>query len=206
MGLFCLLWLPLFYLFWVSVSPAGSGSGIIWALLPGSIGAVLQTVLGSPIEPHGFGFSRWAAVLVDIAILPAVLPLVVCALFALLRIIPNNSDLTGFALLWLIPGALIRAVSRSALQNPWLLILTLLIWTAIAVGIPFFLRIIAERYPSRLMFIPVLFIPALPLLAATSYWAFFSHRRTTGALVLTALCIPMGIRVIQSFRAANKRR
>ncbi|MDR3145388.1 MAG: hypothetical protein LBU21_03855 [Treponema sp.] len=203
MNLFCLLWLPLFYFFWVSVSPAASGPGALWALLPGSVGAALQIFLGSPIDPQGFGVSRWTAVLVDIVILPAVLPFAVCALFMLLRLIPAGSDLTGFALLWLIPAALIRALSRSALQNPRPLALTLLLWTAVAVGIPFFTGMIPGRRPL-LRIISLLLIPALPLLAAAAYWAFFSQRRLTGELLLAAVCIPMGIRVIRSCCAANR--
>jgi hypothetical protein len=201
MSLFSLLWLPLFYLFWVSVSPAGSGT--VWALLLGSIGAALQFFLGSPIEPRGFGFSRWAAILVDIAVLPAVLPFVVCVLFTLLRIIPASPDPTGFALLWLIPGALIRGISRNASQGS-LSVLVPLIWSAIAVGIPLFTGMITERRFGFLLIIPILLIPALPLLGATAYWAFFSQRQLAGILLLSALCIPMGIRVFQFCRAANR--
>jgi hypothetical protein len=202
MGIFCLLWLPLFYLFWASVSPQGSGA--IWALIPGSVGAALQIFLPPPIEPQGFGFARWAAILVDVALIPAVLPLGVCALFRLLRIIPQGSDLTGFTLLWLIPGALMRAVSRSAQENLPFLALALLIQTALAVGIPFFAGMIGERRPGILRFVMILPMATLPPLAAAAYWAFFSQRQISGALLLAALCIPPGIRVLRSCLAANR--
>ncbi|MDR0731669.1 MAG: hypothetical protein LBF63_08370, partial [Treponema sp.] len=60
MSLFCLLWLPLFYLFWRSVSPAGeSGYGGVWALLLGSVAAIFQFFYGAFIQAGGFGLSRW---------------------------------------------------------------------------------------------------------------------------------------------------
>jgi hypothetical protein len=206
MSLFCLLWLPLFYLFWVSVSPGNSGSGAVLALLLGSITAVLQLFWGSLIEPRGFGFSRWAAILVDIVAFPAVLPLIICIPFTALRVLSGRPDWTNFALLWLIPGAVIRAVSWSALQNPSLLILTPLLWTAIAVGIPFLAGIIMEERLVPLIVCLALAILGLPLLAATGYWAFFSQKQLTGALLLSLTALPLGIDLIRSYYRACKNR
>jgi hypothetical protein len=75
MIVFCLLWLPLFCLFWRGVSPEMSGKGGVTALLLGSITALVQFSLGSLVNPGGFGFSRWLGGLVDIVVAPAVLPL-----------------------------------------------------------------------------------------------------------------------------------
>jgi hypothetical protein len=203
MSLFCLLWLPLVYLLWRAVSPAGSDSGGVWALLLGSIVALVQFFLGSLISPGGFGFSRWLAIFVEIISVPAVLPFIVCVLFRLLRVFSGLTDLTQFALLWLIPGAAIRAISWSALKTPSLLVLAPVLWSAIAVGIPGLLRIILNGRP-RIIIPMALVILALPFLAATAHWAFFSQRQILGILMLTLSCLPMLVSLVISYYTAYK--
>jgi hypothetical protein len=78
MSLFCLLWTPLLYLFWRSISPTGeSGAGGVWALLLGSFFALFQFFFGALVGPGGFGFSRWLSGCIDVITLPALLPLLV---------------------------------------------------------------------------------------------------------------------------------
>jgi hypothetical protein len=198
MSLFCFLWTPLFYLFWRSISRETSiNSGGIWALLLGSIVALVHFFLGSFINPGGFGFSRWLAICVDMVLFPAFLPILVCFLFILLRI-SSGADYTNFALLWLIPGAAVRAVGWSAQNDPNLLVLTPLLWTAIAVGVPFFIRMALEHFGWIL--VPIFTAIALLLfLAVTSYWAFFSQKPVLGFLFLFISLIPMGISTGSSF-------
>jgi hypothetical protein len=205
MSLFCLLWMPLFYLFWRSIAPGdAASSGGVWALLLGSVVALTQFLLGSFIHAGGFGFSRWAGICVDIVSLPAVLPLLVCALFSFLRIFSSSADFANFALLWLIPGAAIRTINWSAQNDPALLVLVPLLWTAIAVGIPFFIHIILDSF--SFIIIPLfLCIAALPFIAATAYWAFFSQKFLLGSLLTLITLIPMGISVgISFFRSCGK--
>ncbi|MDR2110416.1 MAG: hypothetical protein LBP32_03830 [Spirochaetaceae bacterium] len=202
MSLVCFLWMPLFYLFWRSVSPERGGSGEVWALLLGSIVALIQFFLGALVNPGGFGFSRWISACVDVVGLPAVLPFLVCALGAALRLFSPAGDLTGFALLWLIPGAAIRAVSWSAHKDPSLLVLVPLLWTSLAVGIPFFIRILRESYGGIIIF-AVTGVVVLPFLAASVYWAFFSQRSLLGFCLFFIALIPLGASVILSlFRTA----
>jgi hypothetical protein len=204
MSLFCFLWTPLFYLFWSSITrESNTSSGGIWALLLGSAVAIVHFLLGSFVNPGGFGFSRWAAACIDIVLLPATLPILVCFLFTFLGV-SSGADYTNFALLWLIPGAAIRAVNWSALSDPSLLILTPLLWTAIAVGVPFFIRIAMEHFGWVL--IPVFMaMAALPFLAASSYWAFFAQRPGLGFLFFFLTLIPMGISTGVSFFRAFAR-
>jgi hypothetical protein len=198
MSLFCFLWTPLFYLFWRSITQEISvNSGGIWALLLGSVVAIVQFLLGAFINPGGFGLSRWAAICIDIVLLPASLPILVCFLFTFLHI-SSGADYANFALLWLIPGAAIRAVSWSAQSDPNLLVLTPLLWTAIAVGVPFFIRMAMERFGWILIPIFMAMI-LLPFLASISYWAFFSQRPGWGFLFLFVSLIPMGISTGVSF-------
>jgi hypothetical protein len=204
MSLFCFLWLPLFYLFWLSLAPDNSGSGGVWALLLGSVIALVHFFLGDLVRPGGFGFSRWAAILIDIVVLPAAAPVIVWGVFTALRIFSGSADLSSFALLWLIPGAGVRAISWSAQRNPSLLVLVPLLWTAIALGIPFFIRILMDTYGLR-MLPPALGALIIPFIAATTYWAFFSQRYLLGALLFLITCLPMGIQVVSGYHRAVKR-
>ncbi|GHV67546.1 hypothetical protein AGMMS49928_04800 [Spirochaetia bacterium] len=189
MSLFCFLWTPLLYLFRRSLVKDSGGSGGVWALLLGSVVAILQFFFGSLVNPGGFGFSRWVSACIDIVSLPAVLPLLVFVLFTLLKVFSGPGDFTNFALLWLIPGAAIRTLSWSAQNDPVLLILSPLLWTAIALSIPF----LANFFKTRkiwLMCLAGLGILALPLLAAAAWWAFFSQRTVMGFFFLFVTIVP----------------
>ena len=189
MMLFCFLWVLLFYLLRRSTEENISSGGV-WALLLGSIIALVQFFLGDLIAPGGFGFSRWLSGLVDIVAVPALIPLFIYFLIANFKIISGTANFTNFALLWLIPGAGIRAVSWSSLSDPILLVLVPILWTAIAVGIPFFISLILESkrwvaFPASLAML------CLPLAAASSYWAFYTQKTLMGALFLAASVSPM---------------
>jgi hypothetical protein len=200
MSLFCFLWTPLFYLFWSSLSSEDSSAGGVLALLLGSIVALIQFFLGSFIDAGGFGFSRWVSACIDIVSLPAALPFILGGILIALRLFSGPDDLTNFALLWLIPGAAIRSVSWSAVKDPSLLVLVPVLWTAIAVGIPFLLRVAQDGF-GYIVILPIIGIAALPFLAATSYWAFFSQKLFLGIGFLCITLIPMGFSVgISLFR------
>jgi hypothetical protein len=192
MSLFCFLWTPLVYLFWTSVSAEDSNAGGVLALLLGSIVALIQFFLGSFINAGGFGFSRWVSACIDVVSLPAVLPFILGGILMALRLFSGPDDLTNFALLWLIPGAAIRSVSWSAVKDPSLLVLVPVLWTAIAVGIPFLLRI-AQNGFGYIVILPIIGIATLPFLAATAYWAFFSQKTMPGIGFLCVTLIPMGL-------------
>jgi hypothetical protein len=193
MSLFCLLWTPLFYLFRRSISPGREvDSGGIWALLLGSLVALLQFFLGALINPGGFGFSRWLSGCVDIVVLPALLPLPVYFLLTSFRVISGKADFASFALLWLIPGGALRAVSWGAQRDPILLVLVPLLWTALAAGLPFSAGRIFRCRRRLLLPLLVLTVPGLPLLAATVYWAFFYQKLVLGYLLLLVTVIPAG--------------
>ncbi|MDR1617853.1 MAG: hypothetical protein LBS06_02245 [Treponema sp.] len=197
MSLFCFLWMPLFYLFWRSVSPGETGSGGVWALLLGSVTGIFQFFLGSFVNPGGFGFSRWLSGFVDIVSLPVLIPLAVYSLLISLKILSGAADFAGFALLWTIPVAGIRAASWSSVNDPVLLVLVPLLWTSIAVGIPFFIHLITNGRISTILF-SILGILALPALAAMVYWAFFSQRLFPGFGLLALAFIPLAVSAARS--------
>ncbi|MDR0449845.1 MAG: hypothetical protein LBH26_01095 [Treponema sp.] len=191
MSLFCLLWTPFFYLFRRSLFPGEAGSGGIWALLLGSLVALLQFFLGALVNPGGFGLSRWLSGCVDIVVLPALLPLLVYFLLISFRLVSGKADFINFSLLWLIPGGALRAVSWSAQRDPILLMLVPLLWTSLAVGFPFCVSLIF-RYRRRLLPLFILAALSLPFLAATVYWAFFYQKLVLGYFLLLAALVPLG--------------
>jgi uncharacterized membrane protein YqaE (UPF0057 family) len=205
MSLFCFLWTPLLYLFWRSITVSGTeSSGGIWALLLGSVVAFARFLLGSFISPGAFGLSRWLSACVDIVALPAALPLLACALLLKLGVLGGTVSYANFALLWLMPGAAMRAVGWSALRDPLLLMLTPTLWTAIAVGVPFFF-VMMGKSGKLLIILQALAAAALPFLAATVYWAFFSQQNWLGILLFLLTLIPPGVSVAANFSGRSRR-
>ncbi|MCL2093241.1 MAG: hypothetical protein FWH12_03510 [Treponema sp.] len=202
MSLFSFLWMPLFYLFWRSLTGTNEAAGGVWGLLVGSIVALVHFFLGDLVDPGGFGFSRWAHAWVDVIALPVLLPLLIYLLLVLLRVIGGTINFANFTLLWLIPGGVIKAASWSSLNDPSLLILVPILWTAIAVGVPFFINIIMNSQPLVIVFAS-LGVLVVPLAAASSYWAFFSQRQLMGALFLAAAAIPLLVSMVFSGLSAG---
>jgi hypothetical protein len=198
MSFFCLLWTPLFYLFRRSITNSAGGAGAVLALLLGSIVAIFQFFLGSLVSPGGFGFSRWISGFVDIVSLPVLVPLLVCLLFILLRLLSGTPDFVNFTLLWFIPAAALRALSWSSQNDPVLLVLVPLLWTAIALGIPFFVDIISAHGRPLVIIPALLAILAIPFLAATAYWAFFSQKTALGFLLFFITLAPMTASIVLS--------
>lgn len=191
MTFFCLLWVPLFYLLRRSFSQ-GSSSGSVWALLLGSITAIIQFFLGDLVSPGGFGFSRWLFGFIDIVSLPVLVPLLICFLMLLFRGFSGEADFTNFTMLWLIPVAALRALSWSSENGPLLLVAVPLLWTAIAVGIPFFINWMMNNFRWYIAAISILCILLLPIAAASAYWAFFSQYTALGFLLFFVTNIPLG--------------
>jgi hypothetical protein len=203
MTLFCLLWLPLFYLFWRSLNEHTERSGGTWALVLGSMVALFQFFLGSFINPGGFGFSRWVSACIDIVALPAALPFVICVVFYALRVIARKSNFTNLAFLWLIPVAALKALSWSAQNDPLLLVGVPVLWTAIVAGMGFFIRIIQNSW--GIVIIPVAAgAIALPFLAATAYWALFAQYTAIGFVLFLLTLVPAAASLILAFREGRK--
>ena len=198
MSFFCLLWVPLLYLFRHSVAGEG-GAGGVWALLLGSITAIFQFFFGNLVNPGGFGFSSWLYGIVDVVTLPVLIPFAVYLLLILFRAFSGTPDFANFILLWFIPVAALRAVSWSSLNDPILLVMAPLLWTALAVGISFFIGLIIRYFRWYVIIPSGLCIAALPLAAASSYWAFFSQQPLLGFALFAAVFTPMLISLVLNF-------
>ena len=203
MAFFCILWAPLFYMFRRSLG-TNSGSGGVWALLLGSIIAIVQFFFGDIINPGGFGLSRWISAFVDIVSLPVILPMLVYLLFLVFRITSSDSiDFAGFTLLWLIPAAGLRAIGWGSENDPVVLVLVPLLWTALAVGISFFIELILHYMRWYVIILAGICILLLPLLASTAWWAFYSQKNFYGYIFLSAAFVPTIISIILLYKKAG---
>ena len=191
MSFFCLLWVPLFYLLRRSIIGESNSSGGVWALLLGSIVAIIQFFLGNIVSPGGFGLSRWMFGFIDLVSLQVLAPIFICFLMLLFRGFSSESDFGSFALLWLIPSGALRALTWSALSDPILLVLVPLLWTALAVGISFFINLMVKSFTWYFAIISIICILILPVAAATTYWAFFSQQTLLGYGLLFVTFIPV---------------
>ena len=199
MNIFCFLWLPLFFLFWRSLTNAEAAGGI-WAFILGSIVALVQFFAGPLIYPAGFGLSRWLSGCIDIVVLPALLPFLVYLILINFKVIGETGtpDFANFAFQWLIPGAVLRALSWSSFRDPVHLVLVPILWTSIAVGLSFFIDLI-RQHARLLVIIPAsLAILIIPFAAACSYWAFFRQDLSMGYLSLGIAALPALLSVILS--------
>jgi hypothetical protein len=159
-------------------------------LLLGSAAALFQFFFGALVGPGGFGFSRWLSGCVDLVALPSLVPLLVYLVMIGFRMIAGAADFTGFALLWIIPMGALRAVSWSSKGDPILLVLTPLLWTGIAGGIPF-LGSVFLRGSLGVRIFTALGALILPFLGAAVYWLFFRQELKLGFPLLALTLSPL---------------
>jgi hypothetical protein len=197
MIIFCLLWIPLFYFFRRSFTTGGYG-GHAWALLLGCAVVALQFFFSPLVAPGEFGLSRWLSSFVDITGVPVLVPLVVYWLLVALRRFSTNVDYAGFALLWLIPLAAFHTINNSQ-SSPIMLMVVPLLWTAQSVGIPFFISCMVRYLRWYIMIPSILGIIILPVIAATSWWAFFSHQTLMGFLLFSVSLVPAVVSIVLDF-------
>ncbi|MDR2758432.1 MAG: hypothetical protein LBB78_03535 [Spirochaetaceae bacterium] len=199
MSLFCLLWIPLFYLFWASLSPENAPRPYdFWALFLGSLTALGSFFLGPLIDPGGFGFSRWLSAYIDIVCLPVIFPIIIGSLLSLTPLFPGGGSSANFSLLWLIPVAVMRTITWGVRKDPLHLVLVPLLWSALAVGIFMLLKLLWSR-KGKFIFPIIIGLLLLPVTAAASYWAFFSQKFYLSLFFLIISLIPMGIRITGFF-------
>lgn len=199
MSFFCLLWIPFFYFARRPVSSGESGK-VIWILAMGCAAAVTHYFSGDLFYSGGFGLSRWMSGFVNFTGLPVLIPFAVCMLLIKFRLFPQDTDSASFILIWLIPSAVYRSISWNSPGFPVFLVLIPLLWTAQAVGIPFFTSLMIKY--SRRYFIAILLalcLLTLPAAAATCWWAFYRQQAVLGFILLLAAMIPSAISIGAGF-------
>jgi hypothetical protein len=195
-----MLWVPLVLLFWSSPdtgSSGGKGVGVLGALVFGTLAGVTHYVAGSFIKPLDFGLSRWFFSLVDIVLLPVVLPLLVFLLFSLFRLFAGMESVK-FVLFWLIPEGILRSIGWSAEGDPVFLVLVPLLWTSLVLGLVFFAGLFREL-SGWMKILSCCAVPFLLFLGASCFWAFYGQRYFLGWGLLVLTAIPGLIRVGKFF-------
>jgi len=195
MSVFCLLWVPVFYFFRRSISNGRAGMGW-WALIPGCAAVIVRFFTGPFIVSSGFDLSCWLNGFIDIVSLPVLVPIVVCVLLAALRLFPFDVDIGGFTLLWLVPMAFYYSMDRSLPYSPLMLVLVPLLWTTQALGVSYFIGCILKYRRWYVTVFLILAAAALPLIACTSWWAFYSQQTPAGCLLLFVSVVPALISMI----------
>ena len=198
MTIFCLLWVPLFYLFRRSFSQEGSFG--VWAIILGSITAIIQFFLGYFITPGGFGFNRILFGFIDIISVPVLLPVFIYFIILLFKRFSVEIDFANFALLWLIPVGALRALSWTSTNDPILLVLAPLLWASLAAGISFFISIMVKNFKWYTFILSVICIFILPVISSLTYWAFFSQMMLYGFILLAVMYIPVVVSVFAGIR------
>ncbi|MDR2793649.1 MAG: hypothetical protein LBB61_08305 [Treponema sp.] len=204
MSVFCLFWLPLFFLFWSDLVPYEINVSSILAVSLGSITAIARFFFGDFVDAGAFGPERWIGIFVDRVALPALLPLFIYAFFLLFRIAKDPAGFGSFALLWLVPAGILRTVQWSVENDPAKLVLIPVLWTSITVCVSFFINLCIRK--KIWVIIPsVLGMIAISPLAATVYWAFFSQKAAmirygslAGTLILLVAAVVCSWRFRQS--------
>lgn len=206
-SVFCFLWIPLFFLFWQSISQGRVGTSDVWAVIFGSAVAVFIFFYGTFVEGGAFGFSRWLEIFVDLTGAPVLLPMIFYALFLLLRLAKDPHGFASFALLWLMPCAIMRGVEWLEEDDPSRLVLIPLLWSILAVGASFFISlgvgVVSKPCKVWCKFavcsLCLSGIPLLTILTTTVYWAFFSQKTQLGFGLLASAFIPLVIAVLSSW-------
>jgi hypothetical protein len=202
MTLFSFAWVFLFYLFWRSVSGGRESTGGFLALFFGLITALVQRFAGPPY-PGAFGFLRWISSFVDLAAFPLLLPLGLCLLFLVLNIFSGSLDLTNFLLIWLLPCSLFRALSLESFAPPLESVFVPLLWTSLAVGMPFFIYSAMELY-GMVRILSIAGCVLLPFAGVTAYWAFFGQRFFLAWSLAALTLLPMASSMTFSFIRAQR--
>jgi hypothetical protein len=193
---FCMLWIPVFFCFWLTIRPKNSNSGAFCALLLGAVVAGARFFVPALVDAGGFGLSRYISAYVDYTGLPVLLPLIFVSLVS--RLFPKTgiTDFTGFTLIAMTPIALVCSIPWGTRQDLLRLVLTPLLWTALATA-SYPLSVMSARVtagcgPSdrKLYRMAALGIPVFSLLPPLVWWSFFCNKNIIGTLLLLLTIAP----------------
>jgi hypothetical protein len=199
MILFSVLWVPVFYLFWLTIRPENSDCGAFRALLLGGAAALFRFFIPAFVNAHGFETSRYISAFIDYTSLPALFPLVVALFITYFCPRSGITDFTGFTLLALTPFALACSTVWSARAHDVLrLVLTPLLWTALASSFDPLIRLSRRGIPHKIA--SAFGITAFSLLTPLVWLDFFCNNIRRGAALLLPALAPMMILCAVYFR------
>jgi hypothetical protein len=198
MILFCVLWIPVFYLFWLTLRPVNSNSGGLYALLAGGVAALVRFFIPSFVDDvYGFGLWRYLSAFIDYVSLPVLIPMIAAKLIVWFYPRSGITDYTGFTLLALIPSALVFSTAWSASRDALRMVLTPLLWTALVFAFYSLIRLsgnvsLHHKIPQILRKIAaILGMAAYTLLLPFVWWNFFGQNALIGIILLIPSLAPM---------------
>ncbi|MDR2795166.1 MAG: hypothetical protein LBB47_00465 [Spirochaetaceae bacterium] len=191
MVLFCSLWTFVFYLFWLSIRPESGDSGPVWAILIGSAAAVGRFFVPTFVEARGFGLSRFVSAFIDYTSFPALFPLVAALLISHFYPRSGITDFTGFVLLAMAPVSLVYCSSCGLGHEALRLVLTPLLWTALAAAFYPFVRLFKGGVFHKIAAVSGMTV--FSLLPPLAWFDFFRQNYIEGAAILTASFAPMAV-------------
>lgn len=205
MIVFCILWVPFVYLLFRSLLPGKSGNIglLVLVFLINTLISFFKYLNGPVIQSDAFGFIRWLYYFVDILSLPVLVPLLL-GLFIFMYLKRGSLyDVMEFTLVYLIPESFFRAIIWSEIPDPVLLVAVPVLWTALALGLPYLLMLFMEEigflsYGSLSM--AILIVP----LANTALWLLYEHAVLPGGLLLLLVLLPCLFLFIQEFRKSRQ--
>jgi hypothetical protein len=200
MRLFCLLWLPAFYFFWKAIHGAqtapeagASGNATSGGLIAFALGSVVALFCfifpPSPVPAGAFGFSRWLAICLNDIALPILLAVIAYGILVLLRVISPAADFGAFVLLMLMPQMAVKVIRLQPEYEAVSLVLCPLLLSALSAAVPLCIGLLRRFSVVRLL-AAIAGLLALPLLAATAYWALFSQDYPLGYLLTILTVLP----------------
>jgi hypothetical protein len=201
MVLFCALWTLIFYLFWLTIRPGNGVSWPFWALLTGGASALVRFFIPTLVDVYGFGTSRFASAFIDYISLPVLFPFVAALLISRFYRRSGITDFTGFVLLAMTPVSFVYSISWGARHEVLRLVLTPLLWTALAVGFYPFIRLFNGKLFHKTA--AILGMAALLLLTPLVWLDLFRHNYIEGAALLLAALAPM---LVSSVLFSGKKR
>ncbi|MDR1786842.1 MAG: hypothetical protein LBR16_00090 [Treponema sp.] len=194
MRIFCILWLPLCFLF-RRAARQEDARGSIRAFLLGYAIAAFRFLTGGLLPAGEFGLSRWLSAAVDGMAIPVLVPILVYAVCRLCGFF-RGVDFSSFVTLAVCPIAAAQGFFWNDANDMLALVITPFLWSAVAAGIPF---IVDLTVPSRrlLLIIPAGILSlALPFAAATCWWAFFCREIPLALGLLAAAGLPFIVSIV----------
>ncbi|MDR0539627.1 MAG: hypothetical protein LBG74_03885 [Spirochaetaceae bacterium] len=184
MVLFSILWAPLFYFFWHSITAKNVyRTAGIWPYLVG-ICIALPRLLFKPAFPaQGQAIDRLIGAFFEYTSLCPLLALLACVFLpALFKSRVPFEDWTGFLLAVFIPAGIAYGMVWSTKMHPLYLVLPPLLWTSAALAANLLRRRVFQT-TLRIKVVSSLLFAALLVLNAASWQAFFYRSLILGAVL-----------------------
>lgn len=195
MILFCVLWAPVFYLFWLTLRPVNSNSGEIYALLTGGAVALVRFFIPWFVDDvYGFGLWRYLSAFIDYVSLPVLIPMIAARLIVWFYPRGGITDYIGFTLLALIPSALACSPVWSASTSALRLVLTPLLWTALVFAFYPLIRLFGDaslHHKILRKIAAILGMAAYTALLPFVWWNFFCQKILIGIILLIPSLAPI---------------